>query len=212
MSAPQSLTAYGSGNTYTGPFVWNSTVIINNVSHEVYYNNTTANAGNANYSIAVNTVTNTWLDYGNDHPFNAPAQNTETNGDVTITLSSPGHPQLFKFLKPVVSGWGGSGIQLHNFTQCTGTIQHFGTNITWSIDDDCPTASASNVYSLQLDGVSHYSSGITHTNGAHTTATISAQLGVWKLWHQGTSSDTELASLTVTRLVAGKRKVFCNFW
>lgn len=112
---PQTLTLYtGSASTYTGPFVWNSTVAINGVDHEVYYNNTASNAGNVVYSIAVNTVTNTWVDYGADHPTNAPSEVTESNGDITIVLSSNNYPNLFKFLKPtsaswIASGGGGSG-------------------------------------------------------------------------------------------------------
>ena len=103
---PQTLPLYtGSVSTYTGPFVWNSTVSINGVDHEVYYNNTTGNANNVIYSIAVNTATNTWVDYGNDHPFNAPVEVTESNGDITIVLSSNGYPNLFKFLKPTVASW-----------------------------------------------------------------------------------------------------------
>jgi len=110
MSAPQYLTAYGTGNAWSGPYEWHATGTGSESHLEIYKNNTTGNNSSHNwhlYTIAVNTTTNTWVDYGTDHPFDSPSENTESNGDITVTLTSSG-TQLFKFLKPVVSGWGSS--------------------------------------------------------------------------------------------------------
>jgi hypothetical protein len=113
MSRPQYLNAYsGSSNTWSGPYEWLQTGTGSESHLEIYKSNTPGHGGSNAYLyyIAVNTTTNLWVDYGSSHPFDSPVQGTEANGDVTITLSSSasGLSQLFKFEKPVVTGWGPS--------------------------------------------------------------------------------------------------------
>lgn len=151
------------------------------------------------------------------YSFTINSGNRVGSGDTWTTISSgdtislydhaTSGTMIFSFVAGSTNIWSGSNTGTEGVAIPDGTIQRFGTNITWSIDANSPTSSVSNVYSLQLDGVSQYPNGITHSNGTHTTVTISTQIGVWKLWHQGTTNDTELASLTVSR-----KRVFCNFW
>jgi len=135
---PQYLTAYGTGNVWSGPYEWYATGTGSESHLEIYKNNTTGNNQPHNfhiYTIAVNTTTNTWVDYGTDHPFDSPTEVTEANGDVTVLLSSSGVPNLFKFLKPTTASWI-STVDSYNRATTTAVTKSFAkARIKYRFDD-----------------------------------------------------------------------------
>jgi len=112
----------------------------------------------------------------------------------------------------VTTSGGGGGFLGGGQSFASGSISHFGSSITWSIDPNSPsTGTGSDFYYLKRDNSIYYSYGITHQNGYSTTHTIATLVGVWKLWHEDQNGFTLLDEVTVTA-TPNSVKASCNFW
>ncbi len=131
------------------------------------------------------------------------------NDDIVINESgTTGSFTVGNWLTAASGGGGGGSFLGGGPAGPSGSITRFGSSITWSIDQNSPSSSPSDSYYLKLNNTIYYPNGITHSNGQHTTVTITTQVGTWILWHEDQNGGTSLAELTVLRL----GKTFCNFW
>jgi hypothetical protein len=92
---PQTITPTTVNNSWTGAtYVWKETV----GTSEIYTLAFNGVATNNNHEIQVDTITNTWSDYGTNNP------NTVTDNGSTVTLSS-GTTTFVVFNKPTSASW-----------------------------------------------------------------------------------------------------------
>ena len=92
---PQTITPTTVNNSWTGAtYVWKETV----GTSEIYTLAFNGVATDNNHEIQVDTITNTWSDYGTNNP------NTVTDNGSTVTLSS-GTTTFVVFNKPTSASW-----------------------------------------------------------------------------------------------------------
>jgi hypothetical protein len=92
---PQTITPTSVNNSWTGAtYIWKETV----GTSEIYNLAFGGVATNNNHEIQVDTITNTWSDYGTNNP------NTVTDNGSTVTLSS-GTTTFVVFNKPTSASW-----------------------------------------------------------------------------------------------------------
>lgn len=135
---PQVLVSIDSASYWHGTYTyrWRSTI----TGFEIYslYNESSSSFETDVYDIRVNTSTNVWEDVGSSYP------HTVVDG-TTVSLSSPGHPNLYKFTKPTIASWISSGPTVTSITVANEiastrqfTVTHTGTltasDICYTID------------------------------------------------------------------------------
>ena len=180
-------------------------------------NNNAWERSDDNLAIYVDTVTNTWHDFGAGHPFNVA---TDTN-DV-VTLSSSGVPNLYKFQKPTTASWISSGGSGGGGTTTEGTgdpvpvgSKYFNNldQLVFVVGSSSPTSDADIVYKI-FRGQDRYNMTqvfvLSHTNGSDTEYNVGdpSSFKRWELRLE--SNDVQYDSQILVDYPA--RKVSCNFW
>ena len=208
---PQVLSPYGSGNTWS-QYVWHMTGTGAESHLEIYKNNSDlAHSLDTSYWIAVNTNTDTWIDYGSGLP-NSVSEITETNGDITILLHNP-QSQLFKFLKPTSASWlplssGGGGTVAQGFSYSGQLI--FAPSVP-SLSYTIPQSSSAGAYTIySYDGGN---SSLEETINHSTASSVGTIGGVSNFDSSNTHKLlSPLGDVLDTYTPGGVKKVHCNFW
>jgi len=172
-----------------------------------------------NQSLYYDVTTTKWHDNSTDDPVGIGSSyngsfisftNGEIFNSVDLFFTDSAGNCIGGIENPFYVSSGGGGVS-GNVSGPSGSINRFGSSITWTIDATSPSASASDSYYLKLDNIIYHNYGITHSNGSPTVQTIPTQVGTWKLWHVDQNGGTLLDELTVSQLQTPGR-AFCNFW
>lgn len=224
MSVTPAVLTSTSGNWHSSfEYRWQSTSGIYElyglyeVSNNTYY---------PNQEIKVDTVTNTWSDYGSGNPYNV----TETANN-TITLSSSAGSTFLVLQKPSTASWisSGGGTSTEEVSILSGSLSKSVNNlgqrfVVYTIDASSPTSSSANgLYDVRYtlkDGTTgrvYQPNSINHSYNTSTSGNFglfysgTTPDGLYELIHIGSSLNsfaiTVLAELTLSR-----GKVHSNFW
>ena len=184
-----------------------------NVYYTLYNVNNTPAAGHAVY---FDTSSLQWVD-GNTGTSQWPAiivQPSTLANDDSVEFKKTDGTVIYKF---DMRGLVGANTNSNGQSAASGSLTRSGDSVVaYTIDLTSPTASN---YVVTHHGITLIS-GITHTNGAVTSATLSATtyalpkfFGTVALHHGAIELASSLyVAATTTTTTTNKKKVHCNFW